>query len=210
MKLESFLKNSFGILTILLCMSTFSSKAQILKPEELAEKKVYTSLEDALKNPTDVYRLKLIGKPKCDSLPEALFTLINLQELTVRKCKLQVLNNRISQLKNLQYLNLDQNRLVRLPEALCNLTELKTLVISRNIISYLPDNIGKLKKLESIDAWDNQIYVLPKSISKLSETLQVLDLRQVAVKAAEYDEMVLLLPKTKIYYTSFCECENPR
>jgi Leucine-rich repeat (LRR) protein len=209
MKLWSFLKNSFATLTILLSIS-FSSEAQILKPEELAAKKVYTSLEDALKNPTDVYRLKLIGKPKCDSLPDEFFTLVNLQELTVRKCKLQLLNKRISQLKNLQYLNLDQNRLVKLPESLCNLSELKTLIISRNIISYLPDNIGKLTKLESIDAWDNQIYVLPKSIAKLSETLQVIDLRQVAIKAGEYDDMLLLLPKTKIYYTSFCECENPR
>jgi len=209
MRLWIFLKNSLGVLTILLCVS-ITSEAQMLKPEELATKKIYTSLEDALKNPTDVYRLKLVGKPKCDSLPDKFFTLVNLQELTIRKCKLQLLNKRISQFKNLQYFNLDQNRLVKLPESLCNLSELKTLIISRNIISYLPDNIGKLTKLETIDAWDTQIYVLPKSIAKLSETLQVLDLRQVAIKAMEYDDMEYLLPKTKIYYTSFCECENPR
>jgi len=209
MKLLNFLKNSIVLLIIFLNIS-ISSNAQILNPDELAAKKIYTSIDDALKNPTDVYRLKLVGKPKCDSLPEELFSLVNLQELSVRRCKLQLINKNISQLKNLQYLNLDQNRLVKLPEALCNLAELKTLVISRNIISYLPDNIGKLTKLENIDAWDNQIYVLPKSIAKLSGTLQVLDLRQVAVKAAEYDDMVRLLPKTQIYYTSFCECENPR
>jgi len=209
MKLELFSKNKIGLLILILSM-TISSKAQILNPDELALKKIYTTLEDALKNPKEVYRLKLVGKPKCDSIPDEIFSLPNLQELTIRRCKLQLVNNRISELKNLQYLNLDQNRLVKLPESLCKLSELKTLIISRNYISYLPDNIGKLKKLTAIDAWDNQIYILPKSIAKLSETLEILDLRQVAIKSDEYEDMTSLLPKTKIFYTSFCECKDSR
>lgn len=209
MKLWNILKISI-LLQFSLFIFNFNTVAQPLSPEELATKKIYTSLSDAIRNPADVYRLTLTGKPKCDSLPDELFTLVNLQELTVKRCKLLVLNRQISQLQNLQYLNLDWNRLVSLPEAICDLKELKKLVISRNYLLALPENMGRLTKLEIIDAWETQIYVLPKSIAKLSETLKTLDLRQVAIKAEEYEEMEKLLPKTKIHYTSFCECKNER
>lgn len=172
--------------------------------------RIYTSLEEALKASGPVYRLKLTKLPKRDSLPDELFQLTQLRELTVKGCRLCIVNQRIGELKHLQYLNLDHNKLLRLPNTIGRLHELRTLVISRNMIETLPDSIAKLKKLAVIDAWDNPLYVLPESIKALQKTLKTLDLRQIPLTKREYEEMEYLLPETKILFTDICECENRR
>ena len=172
--------------------------------------RIYTSLEEALSASGPVYRLKLTKLPKRDSLPDELFQLTQLRELTVKGCRLCVVNQRIGELCHLRYLNLDHNKLVRLPNTIGRLAELHTLVISRNMIETLPDSIAKLKQLVEIDAWDNPLYVLPESIKALKKTLKTLDLRQIPLTKWEYEEMEYLLPETKILFTDICECENRR
>lgn len=172
--------------------------------------RTYTSLEEALLHPTEVYRLKITKLSERDSLPEALFQLTELRELTVKGCRLCVLNTQISELTQLQYLNLDRNKLVRLPESIGKLTQLKTLVISRNLIETLPNAVAHMKELVAIDAWDNPLYVLPESISKIQNSLKTLDLRQIPLSKNEYLEMTKLLPNTNILFTDICECENRR
>lgn len=172
--------------------------------------KVYTSIEDALKATSPVYRLKITKLPKRDSLPEDLFQLTELRELTVKGCKLNVLNQRIRELKHLQHLNLEHNKLLRLPEEIGELTDLRTLIVNRNILETFPESIQKLHNLVYIDAWDNPLYVLPESISKLENTLRTLDLRQIPLTKWELEAMERLLPKTDILFTDICECENRR
>ena len=167
---------------------------------------VYKSIDEALLHADRAFRLKLVNKRRMDSLPEKIFQLKNLRELTVKGCKLLVLNQRICELDQLLYLNVGSNRLVRLPESIGSMRELKGLVISRNKIYELPESIGKLTKLEIIDAWDNPLYVLPESIVNLSETLKIIDLRQVAIRESELERMEKLLPNTNILTTSFCDC----
>lgn len=170
----------------------------------------YTSLEEALLEPQRVYRLKLTKLPERDSLPEDLFKLTELRELTVKGCRLCVVNQRIGELTKLQYLNLDRNKLVRLPETIGRLTDLRLLIVSRNLIETFPNSIANLKNLSSIDAWDNPLYVLPDSITMLEKTLKTLDLRQIPLTKSEYEAMERLLPKTDILFTDICECENRR
>lgn len=169
---------------------------------------VYKSIDEALLHADKAYRLKLVNKRKMDSLPEKIFLLKNLRELTVKGCKLQVLNQRISEFQKLIYLNVGSNRLVRLPESIGEMTQLKGLVISRNKIYELPESIGKMSSLEIIDAWDNPLYILPASIANLSETLKIFDLRQVAIRDSELEQMEKLLPNTNILTTSFCDCSK--
>lgn len=191
-----------------LCVCVFDLNAQKVRYgySQDDDGTVYKSIDEALLHADKVYRLKLVNKRRMDSLPEKIFQLKNLRELTVKGCKLQVLNRRISELDKLIYLNVSCNRLVRLPESIGDMTELKGLVISRNKIYELPESIGKMTKLEIIDAWDNPLYVLPASITNLAETLQIFDLRQVAIRESELDQMEKLLPKTNILTTSFCDC----
>ena len=171
---------------------------------------VYTSVEAALNADKPVYRLKINKLANKDSLPEELFQLTELRELTVKGCKLCRLNQDIGKLTKLQYLNLDHNKLLRLPETFGLLTDLRTLVISRNILEELPESIGNLHQLVTIDAWGNPLYVLPHSISNISKTLKVLDLRQIPLTKWEYEAMEVLLPETDIKFTNICECENRR
>lgn len=198
------------IFTILCLAFLIPAQAQLLSPVELQDQPIYTSLDEALKNPEQVYRLKLKGEKKWDTIPDRLFQLTKLQELTIVRCGLMQVNQQIEKLPNLQYLDVSRNKLITLPENISQLQELKTLIINRNMIEYLPDGMGKLKKLESIDAWDNHLYVLPKSMAELAETLKIIDLRQIPLRAEELEYMEHLLPKTKIYYTSLCECKDTR
>ncbi len=172
--------------------------------------KTYTSLEEALSEPQKVYRLKLTKLPERDSLPETLFQLAELRELTVKGCRLCVLNRNIYKLSRLEILNLDKNKLLRLPASLGRLRHLRNLVVSRNLIETFPDSIASMECLEHIDAWGNPLYVLPESIAALKHTLKVLDLRQIPLTKSEYEAMEILLPYTDILFTDICECENRR
>ncbi len=194
------------IIAILLSFSCV--QAQLLSRAVLKTQPVFTSIEEAQKTPEQVYRLKL--KIKADSLPDAVFQFTNLQELTISKCRLSVLNQRISELTNLEYLDVSANQLVRLPNSLCDLLNLKELIINRNHIEELPEQIGKLTQLTYIDAWDNPLYSLPRSISDLRFSLQELDMRQIELRDEELEAMEKLLPETKIQYTSTCDCHSTR
>ena len=187
----------------------FAQKTAILYSTD-DDGKVYTSIAEALQSEKPVYRLKIKKLENKDSLPEELFQLTELRELTVKGCKLCRLNQNIGKLTKLQYLNLDHNKLLRLPETICFLADLRTLIISRNILEELPERIGNLHQLTTIDAWGNPLYVLPQSITSISKTLKVLDLRQIPLTRWEYEAMEQLLPETDILFTDMCECENRR
>ena len=199
----------FIIIISVFTSAVFAQKTTLLyAPDD--DGKVFTSIEEALKSEKPVYRLKITKLANKDSLPEELFRLTELRELTVKGCKLCRLNQSIGKLSHLQYLNLDHNKLLRLPETIGALTDLRTLVISRNILEELPESIRNLHQLVTIDAWGNPLYVLPHSISDISNTLKILDLRQIPLTKWEYEAMEQLLPKTDIQFTNICECENRR
>lgn len=197
-----------SILIVFCCFSPGKADAQKVRYgyDQQDDGTVYKSIDEALLHADRAFRLKLVNKRRMDSLPEKIFQLTNLRELTVKGCKLQVLNQRIGEFKKLLYLNVGSNRLVRIPETISDLKELKALVISKNKIYELPESIGKMTSLEMIDAWDNPLYVLPASITNLAGTLKIFDLRQVALRQSELDQMEKLLPNTNILTTSYCDC----
>lgn len=202
------LKRFWACASILLLCAT--ANAQTLPQETLKEQTLYTSMKEALKNPEQVYRLKLKLPRKCDSIPEEVFQLTNLQELRLTGCHLNIINKNIGKLKNLRFLHLNRNNLVRLPEEFTQLTRLVLLDISRNPLVELPESMGNMTALEMIDAWDTQLFVLPESIAQLTETLKVIDLRQVPLKDSEHEAMQRLLPKTSIPFSYYCDCNNDR
>jgi len=195
-------------ITLIVTSLLAQKQATLYTPDDNG--KTYTSLAEALQEPEKVYRLKLTKLANRDSLPEELFLLTELRELTVKGCRLCVLNQNIDKLTKLESLNLDKNKLLRLPESIGNLKNLKYLCISRNIIETLPNSISNLSRLTYIDAWDNPLYILPESIKSLQKTLQILDLRQIPLTKSEYKAMQELLPDTEILFTDICECENRR
>lgn len=195
-------------ITLIVTSLLAQKQATLYTPDDNG--KTYTSLAEALQEPEKVYRLKLTKLANRDSLPEELFQLTELRALTVKGCRLCVVNQNIDKLTKLEILNLDKNKLLRLPESIGNLKNLKYLCISRNIIETLPNSISNLKQLTYIDAWDNPLYILPESIKELQKTLQTLDLRQIPLTKTEYKAMQEQLPNTEILFTDICECENRR
>lgn len=202
--------NKIILLTVLFISSVIMAAAQVRSPEDLQNEKIYTSLEEALLEPENVFRFKLKKCKKCDSIPEEIFQLYNLQELNISGLKIKKLNVNISKLARLQFLNVSNNQLKGLPESIGLLKELKSLIINRNKIETLPITIANLHKLTMVDAWDNPLYTLPKEIEQISNNLRVLDLRQIPLKERELEEMERLLPLTNIIFTSVCECNDGR
>jgi len=79
---------------IILCILFFTP---YLLPAQQDTMKTYTSLESALKNPEQVYRLKL-QKQELKDFPKEIFLMKNLRQLDLSKNKIKVIPEEIGQL----------------------------------------------------------------------------------------------------------------
>ncbi|ORY42685.1 L domain-like protein [Neocallimastix californiae] len=70
-------------------------------------------------------------------------------------------------LKNLEYFNLEGNKISSLPESIDNLSQLKYLYIDYNEISKIPDFFSDLENLKFFDAQDNKITKFPEVFSQI-------------------------------------------
>jgi Leucine-rich repeat (LRR) protein len=74
----------------------------------------------------------------------------------------------IGQLKELQHLFLNGNKLTKIPDFIGGLSSLTRLYLSHNSISLLSSNIGALKNLSVLDLEDNELGSLPDQLRILS------------------------------------------
>lgn len=86
----------------------------------------YTSLEEALKNPTEVKSLNLCGKGLV-TLPESIGKLVNLQRLNISSNNLTSLPKVLFTITKLNYLNVTSNKLKAIPSSISNLKTYKNL-----------------------------------------------------------------------------------
>nr|QLH55415.1 leucine-rich repeat protein [Archangium gephyra] len=146
-----------------------------LPPEQLAKQRVYTSLEDALREPHKVYRLEL-RRPESSwgntltKLPAEVVRLVRLQELTVSGHPLEFVPEELGQLQNLEHLELSNCRLREFPTPVLELKRLRTLVLDDNgDIDELPQDIDRLSELTRLSLKTVvSIEKLPASIARLS------------------------------------------
>jgi len=178
--------------------------AQTLDSAALSNAPTFYSLDEALKNPTQVYKFKMRRKG-LEKFPDEVFQFENLQVLDLSKNKISEIPENIKNLKNLQELRLSKNKIQVIPNELCELIFLKKLFLERNKITAIPSQIGNLKKLEIIDLWSNDVVIFPKELSEL-KNLKTLDLQDNLVNEEERKKLKLLLPDTKIIYTKSCNC----
>lgn len=194
-----------SLITLLFILSNSRLIAQPLDSATLATKPVFTSLQEALKNPDQVYRLNL-RKQKLKIVPSEIFKLKNLQELNLSKNKLTEIPAGIENLPNLEYFDASANDLISLPAEIGQCTFLKRIVLNRNNIQELPSTIGNLSALEYLDLWSNSIIEFPEAISKLAETLKEVDLRVINMNDERQEAIRTLLPKTILYFSRSCNC----
>jgi len=126
-----------------------------------------------LKIPESIGQLKhlktlSIGAGTAQSIPRTLGKLTDLQEFTVNENKgIIKLPTDITNLSNLEVLDLSYNGLTQIPEEIYKWKKLKILLLAGNKITKLPKAIGQIKSLEAIYIDDNELDSLPDEIGNL-------------------------------------------
>jgi Leucine-rich repeat (LRR) protein len=195
----------YKIFIFLFLLAGLQTRAQLLDSAALAKEPEYTDLTEALKNPDKVYKLTL-RRMKLKTIPKEVFTFKNLQVLNLSKNKLTSIPAEIGMLKKLEVLDLSANNIDSVPPQIGKLVNIKKLILNQNVIATLPPEIGNLTKMIFLDMWGNEIQELPKEITKLQNTLKVLDLRVISIKEDKQEAIVKLLPNTKIFFSTSCNC----
>jgi Leucine-rich repeat (LRR) protein len=157
----------------------------LLDSLQLLIQQTYTSLEEALRAPAKVYKLRLDGNditPPMKMLSPEIGRLVNLQELSLAGNDLQTLPPEIGKLTNLQVLVLDKNKIKRLPKEIGQLQNLRRLFLNaynQNVdaeesvvgeehlgeeLRALWQEIGKLPKLITLGLANNRLTGLPSAL----------------------------------------------
>jgi small GTP-binding protein len=106
---------------------------------------------------------------KLTELPRSLSQLTQLQSLDLSGNQLTSLPEWLGQLTQLRSLSLSRNQLGSLPDCLGQLTQLQSLELSLNQLKSLPESLGQLAQLQSLDLSFNQLESLPESLGQLAE-----------------------------------------
>lgn len=167
----------------------------------------YTDLAAAMKEPEKVVKL-VLRRQKLKAFPKEIWSFPNLQYLDLSKNQITEFPDSLGQLKNLQVLHLSKNKIESLPRELGDLVNLVILDINQNELVMLPPQIGKLKKLQYLDLWSNNISTFPEELKEIQDNLKVLDLRVILINYDQQDRIRKLLPKTTIYFSPPCHCNQ--
>lgn len=202
--LRSMVEPQRFLLFLFVLVLTSSLHAQLLEAVALDSMRTYRSLEKALENPDQVYRLDLSGQ-KLKEVPEGVFRLKNLNALDLSNNKLKELPERLRELKFLQEFRASKNKLAAVPKGFCELTHLKRLDLSRNALTGLPQCVGAFTELVSLDLWDNDLADFPEEMADM-QALRYLDLRAIQFEVPEMEHLQSLLPSTRIFFSQPCNC----
>lgn len=145
-----------------------SAPAQLLDQAALYKEKTFASLEEALKSPKEVRKLRIVSSPMT-ALPPEILTLTNLQELSINNCKkLTALPPDLAKLPYLQVLNVNNNALAALPPELGKCPELTKLQCGSNPLTTLPAEFSALKKLRILEIVGVQFKEIPPCVFQMS------------------------------------------
>jgi Leucine-rich repeat (LRR) protein len=191
-------------LIALLQLCTLFSSAQELQPDTGY---VFRSLSEALKQPSNVYKLSLKGV-RLTAFPQEIFSFPHLRYLDLSRNRIASIPGQIGSLKELKYLNLSNNLIDAISDSIGQLQELVFLGLNRNQIHFLPATIGDLTSLEVLELWDNELEDVPDEISRL-QNLRVLELRGILFSDEQQSRIDALVVKTaKVYMSPSCNCKN--
>lgn len=130
----------------------------------------YYKLADALKNKEQTTALNLsFSYKEVSLLPEEITDLPNLEELNIYYGKIGKLPEWIGQLHKLKTLTIQSCQLSSIPESIGQLTNLVYLSLGYNQLDYIPESIGQLKQLLSLNLRSNLLPKLPESIGELTK-----------------------------------------
>lgn len=175
------------------------------QPKYAMKGKVYTNLKLAMAEPDSVHILRLRRK-KLDAFPTEVFQFKNLQELDLGNNRITEIPANIGELEKLEILNLERNKIKVVGKEIGRLRRLRYLDLGMNQIEALPHEIGKLINLEFLQIWGNEITAIPGSVVKL-ESLRWLDMRAIILTPSERANILDLVgSKTEVLLSPDCNC----
>lgn len=139
-------------------------QTRMLVYEDLLKEKLYHTMEEALKQPEDVIRLRL---ENVKDVPKDLVKLKNLQWLDMSGGKLKELPKSMAKLEMLQVLHLYGNPMINFPKVVIKMKPLKVLNMNSCRLISIPEGISGMKKLEELYLAKNNLKGLPKDFGKL-------------------------------------------
>ncbi|KAJ1691071.1 hypothetical protein LUZ63_015226 [Rhynchospora breviuscula] len=122
-------------------------------------------------------RYLCLEKVEFNKIPEGVFSIFNLQYLTLRFCEdLTELPQCIGDFINLKELTIKHCEQLRvLPVSLCQLNALKKLTLKCCSIKELPHDMGNLTNLQLLRIRGTKVSYLPSSLNKMIRRIQTLD-----------------------------------
>ncbi|XP_013382554.1 malignant fibrous histiocytoma-amplified sequence 1 homolog [Lingula anatina] len=106
-------------------------------------------------------------------LPKSLYNIKEIQDLNLTENRLTELDSALSNLQRVRHLHLSENELQTFPKVLCKLRNLETLNLGHNKFMAFPDAILQIKTLSYLDLGGNKIASLPDGLYKLEHLLQL-------------------------------------
>jgi Leucine-rich repeat (LRR) protein len=191
------------LLTFIVLLLAGGMHAQFLSPMQLDTAHTFRSMAEALKNPEDVFVLRL--KVKKGEIPPQLFDLPYLHVLELKKGKIAQLPNDFTRLKHLVKLDLTGNQLSHFPKVLYEMTQLEALHLGKNPISRVPEEITRMTGLKVLDLWSTQVDRLPVVIGEM-ESLREVDLRMIEISLEEQEYLIELMPHVHFNFSVPCNC----
>ncbi len=104
-----------------------------------------------------------------DDVPEEIFKMNALKELSFMNTKITELPNNLKNLKFLEYLGLNEVGINQVPTFIGELKNLTSLYLGGNEIRELPIELKNMTKLQHLVLWGTQLEVLPDWICSLAE-----------------------------------------
>lgn len=133
-----------------------SRAGRILNAEQLEREKWFYSIDEAMREPNNVYKLSL-EDAGLKFFPLEVRRFPNLQILNLSHNKIKTIPIEIADLTNLQTLILTNNKLRVLPDEMKELANLKSLYLGRNRFVAIPAWVGGLSKLRRMDLSFNRL-----------------------------------------------------
>ena len=97
----------------------------------------------------------------------------NLQQLNLSHNQNQLIPPEIGQLHNLQELSLSNNQIQLIPPEIGQLHNLQKLELNNNQIQFIPPEIGQLHNLQQLSLSHNKIQLIPSGIGQLHNLQQL-------------------------------------
>ncbi|TAE72916.1 MAG: leucine-rich repeat domain-containing protein [Bacteroidetes bacterium] len=172
----------FILFLLILFFKIFLLEAQqVLSEEDLSKKPMYSNFARAYQKSEEVYKITLKSGSsiygKIDGLPIDIDTLKNLQFIQVINEKLQNLPPRFAKLQYMQQIYMSGNKFPVIPPAIYVLKNLKRLDLQKNEISIIVNDIDKLENLEYLYLNDNPLVFLSVEHFRKLKKLKFLNIK---------------------------------